>query len=60
MRNDSPPMLQARKIVEDHIAAYGWVPHPDKIKEAIARALLKATAPAVTYSGGGETDKKAG
>jgi hypothetical protein len=33
------PMLQARKIVEDHIAAYGMVPHPDKIKEEIATAI---------------------
>lgn len=33
------PMLRARKIVEDHIADYGYVPHPDKLKEAVADAL---------------------
>lgn len=37
-RNDGP-MLRARKLVEDHIAAFGYVPHPDKIKDAIAAEL---------------------
>ena len=32
-------MTTARKIVEDHIAAYGMVPHPDKIKDAIAAEI---------------------
>lgn len=39
MDNKSGPMLCARKIVENHIAVYGMVPHPDKLKEAIASAL---------------------
>jgi hypothetical protein len=33
------PMRRARAIVELHIADYGMVPHPDKIKEAIAAEL---------------------
>ena len=33
------PMRRAREIVEAHIADYGMVPHPDKIKEAIAAEL---------------------
>lgn len=33
------PMVKARKLVEDHIAAYGYVPHPDKLKEEIAIAI---------------------
>lgn len=37
-------MLRARKIVEDHIAVFGMVPHPDKMKEAIAEALEAAAA----------------
>jgi hypothetical protein len=32
-------MRRARRIVEEHIAAYGMVPHPDKMKEAIATEL---------------------
>lgn len=35
----SETMLKARKLVEDHIEFYGMVPHPDKLKESIARAL---------------------
>ena len=35
------PMLIGRKLVEDHIASYGMVPHPDKLKEAIADAIHK-------------------
>lgn len=49
MDNNSPQMLRASRLVEAHIAAYGMVPHPDKLKEAIASAddrrytlLLKA------------------
>lgn len=38
MDNKSAPMLRARRLVESHIAAYGMVPHPDKLKEAIATA----------------------
>jgi hypothetical protein len=30
-------MTRARRLVEDHIEAYGMVPHPDRIKEAIAK-----------------------
>lgn len=33
------PMRRARKLVEAHIADYGMVPHPDKLKEAIAAEL---------------------
>lgn len=33
------PMLRARRLVEDHISHYGMVPHPDRIKEAIATEL---------------------
>jgi hypothetical protein len=33
------PMSRARALVEAHIADYGMVPHPDKLKEAIAREL---------------------
>jgi hypothetical protein len=33
------PMRRARALVEAHIADYGMVPHPDKIKEAIAVEL---------------------
>jgi hypothetical protein len=29
-------MTRARRLVENHIEAYGMVPHPDRIKEAIA------------------------
>lgn len=29
-------MRFARKIVEDHIAAWGYIPHPDKLKDEIA------------------------
>jgi hypothetical protein len=36
---DDDAMLIARKIVEDHIEFYGMVPHPDRIKERISRAL---------------------
>ena len=32
-------MLKARQIVERHIRDYGMVPHPDRLKEAIALAL---------------------
>jgi hypothetical protein len=30
-------MTRARRLVEDHIEAYGMVPHPDRIKDAIAK-----------------------
>lgn len=33
------PMRRARTLVEAHIAVYGMVPHPDKIKELIALEL---------------------
>lgn len=33
------PMRRARALVEVHISEYGMVPHPDKIKEAIAVEL---------------------
>lgn len=32
-------MRRARQLVEDHIEAYGMVPHPDRMKEAIATEL---------------------
>jgi len=37
-------MLVARRLVEDHIEIYGMVPHPDKLKEAIARELSKVAS----------------
>lgn len=36
------PMRRARKLVEDHIADFGMVPHPDKLKDAIAEELALA------------------
>lgn len=39
---DDQAMLSARRMVEDHIRAYGMVPHPDRLKEAIAAALRRA------------------
>lgn len=35
-------MLTARRLVEDHIRDYGMVPHPDKLKERIAREIASA------------------
>jgi hypothetical protein len=32
-------MPEARYIVEEHIRHFGMVPHPDVLKEAIAKAL---------------------
>jgi len=32
-------MMKARTLVEAHIAAYGMVPHPDSLKEAIAKLI---------------------
>lgn len=42
---NDPAMLAARILVEDHIAVWGMVPHPDKLKEAIAAALIRAWGP---------------
>lgn len=39
-------MLTARALVERHIFAFGYVPHPDKMKEAIADALSRGVAQA--------------
>jgi hypothetical protein len=36
-------MLTARRLVEAHIEAYGYVPHPDKLKEAIATEIVSAS-----------------
>jgi hypothetical protein len=36
---DDKQMKMARALVEQHIEAYGYVPHPDKLKEAIAAQL---------------------
>ena len=36
-------MPEARYIVEEHIRHFGMVPHPDLLKEAIARALRLAS-----------------
>lgn len=33
------PMRRARHLVEAHIEAYGMVPHPDRIKDAIATEI---------------------
>lgn|SRR3990167_2982296 len=38
MDNRAAPMLRARHLVEEHIRIWGMVPHPDKLKEAIATA----------------------
>lgn len=35
-------MLTARRLVEEHIRIYGYVPHPDKLKEAIATEIAAA------------------
>lgn len=45
------PMLRARKLVEDHIAAYGYVPHPDKLKDAIAAELGFVQLAAIPHRG---------
>ena len=37
--SDTPAMVTARAVVEAHIEAYGMVPHPDRLKEAIAELL---------------------
>jgi hypothetical protein len=36
---DTPAMKTARAVVEAHIEAYGMVPHPDRLKEAIAKVI---------------------
>lgn len=33
--------ITARHLVEEHIRIFGWVPHPDKIKDAIAAAITE-------------------
>lgn len=35
-------MLIARRIVEAHINTWGYIPHPDYLKESIAASLAKA------------------
>jgi hypothetical protein len=40
-KNDEA-MLIARTLVEQHIEHWGYVPHPDFLKEAIAAELRKA------------------
>lgn len=42
--SDDGAMQQARALVERHIAVFGYVPHPDKIKEAIADSLRQAAS----------------
>lgn len=42
---DDKAMLTARRLVEAHIQDYGMVPHPDKMKEAIAKAIEDAHRP---------------
>jgi uncharacterized small protein (DUF1192 family) len=37
-------MLTARKLVEEHISAYGYIPHPDKIKDAVAAEIARLRA----------------
>lgn len=44
LRRVDSPMGRARALVEAHIADYGMVPHPDKIKEAIAAELGSISA----------------
>lgn len=41
---DDDAMRRARALVEAHIADYGMVPHPDKMKEAIAEAIRDVSA----------------
>lgn len=40
--NDDEAMLIARQIVENHSYHFGMVPHPDPLKDAIARSLRAA------------------
>jgi hypothetical protein len=42
IKKDDAAMLAARRIVEAHIAEYGYIDHPDILKEAIAGALRRA------------------
>jgi len=42
-QKDDAPMRSARALVEAHITDYGMVPHPDKMKEAIAKAIREAS-----------------
>lgn len=37
-------MLIARRLVEDHIQAYGMVPHPDRMKDAIATVIRRGAS----------------
>jgi hypothetical protein len=45
LRRVDSPMGRARALVEAHIADYGMVPHPDRIKEAIAAELQLGQTP---------------
>lgn len=51
------PMRRARALVEDHIATYGMVPHPDRIKEAIAVELGLAEIRAIDRGRSGRTQQ---
>jgi hypothetical protein len=42
--NERLAMLTACRLVEEHIRVYGYVPHPDKMKEAIAAALARVAS----------------
>jgi hypothetical protein len=45
------PMHRARALVEAHISDYGMVPHPDKLKEAIAAELgLRKSGPDIAHA----------
>lgn len=46
------PMERARTIVEDHVAAYGPVPHPEELKDAIAADLGFVQLAATPYRHG--------
>ncbi len=47
---DDRAMIAARLLVEDHIQEYGMVPHPDKMKEAIAKVLRDSVKPLQFYA----------
>lgn len=51
------PMRRARALVEHHIATYGMVPHPDKMKEAIAVELGLAEIRAIDRGQSGRTQQ---
>lgn len=41
-KDDDWAMIAARRMVEAHINSWGYVPHPDFLKDMIAAGLRKA------------------